>query len=118
MNTVRVRSCFFSAGLKIQLGLVFCISTLLAAGCVANQPVSDSVQSVLPQAVSRVEDQLTPDGTAYSYAYLPDARQFSIHLAWPNHWIQSSGIAVASQLGIDLMSSGGCLLYTSDAADE
>ena len=87
--------------------MFFCISNLLATGCVANQPVSDSVQSVLPQAVSRVEDQLTPDGTAYSYAYLPDARQFSIHLAWPNHWIQSSGIAVASQLGIDLMSSGG-----------
>ena len=107
MNTVPVRSCFFNTGLKIQLALVFCISTFVAAGCVANQPVSDSAQGVLPQGVSRVDDQLTPDGTPYSYAYLPDAEQFSIHLAWPNHWIQSSGIAVASQLGIDLMSSGG-----------
>ena len=118
MNTVRAKCCVIQNFIKVQLLGFCCAVTLAVAGCTSNQQDSESSEGGLTQqgelgqiesgqGVTRVDDHVTPEGTAYSFAYLPDAEQFSIHLVWPNHWIKTSGIAVASQLGIDLMSSGG-----------
>ena len=56
------------------------------------------------RGVTGITNEVTPAGISFSLASMPDADTVSVHVIWPN---RLQRLPAASQLGVDLMSSGG-----------
>ncbi len=66
-----------------------------------------TVTEIPRRGVTGITDHVTESGVAYTLAAMPDADKVSIHVSWPNDWAHTNNLAVASSIGVDLMSSDG-----------
>ncbi len=76
---------------------------LLLASCATVTTVTETPR----RGVTAIADHVTESGVGYTLASMPDADKVSIHISWPNVWAHANNLAVASSIGVDLMSSDG-----------